>query len=161
MLNKEQRPRSPNKVQDPYTLPDMYKDYIVNLDEDSPYYVTYKEYVGIVSHYFKAQMDDVLEKGRRFKLPFRMGDVCVTKKRIKSFDKDHLPIDWGTSRKLGKVIYHMNDHSDNFKYQFRWSKKMSRVTPNIGQYRLVFTRANKRRLAACIKTGGHDYITQE
>jgi hypothetical protein len=138
----------------------MYEDYIAGMDEDSPYYVTYSEYVGICSDYYKAQIQNILERGAKFKLPFRMGDVCVTKKRLKKFDKEHLPIDWAMSKKLGKYIYHVNDHSNNYKYRFRWAKKMSRTTPNIGQYRLVLTRANKRKLAACIK-GGYDYITHE
>jgi len=161
MLNREVRPRSPNRVQNPYTFPDMYKEYIKDIEEDSPYHVTYNEYVGICSDYYKAQMEDVFKKGARIRFPYRMGDLVVIKKRLKNFCKEHLSIDWATSRKLGKRIYHINDHSDNYKYMFKWSKKMSRVTPNIGQYRLVLTRTNKRKLAECIKTGGYDYITHE
>ncbi len=152
------RPRSKNRAKNPYTFPDMYEDYIKDIDEDSPYHVTYNEYAGICSDFYKEVMVEVLEKGRRYKLPFRMGDICVTKKRLKLFDKAHLPIDWAMSKKLGKWVYHMNDHTNNFKFRFRWSKKMCRNTPNIGLYRLVFTRANKRRLAELIKSGNYDYI---
>ena len=152
------RPRGKNRIQRPYTFPDMYEDYIDGIEEDSPFYVTYKEYVGICSEYYKARMKDMLERGATFKFPYRMGETSVIKKRLKKFDKDHLPIDWAATRERGKVVYHVNDHSDNYKYRFRWRKKMSRTTPNISQYRLVFTRTNKRQLAKCIKEGGYDYM---
>jgi len=157
-MSRSKHKRGKNKIQNPYTFPDMYEDYIKDIDEDSPYHVTYSEYVGICSDFYKEIMKEVLEKGRRFKLPFGMGDVCVTKKRLRLFDKHHLPIDWETTKKVGKWVYHMNDHTNNFKFRFRWSKKMCRNTPNIGHYRLVFTRANKRKLAECIKSGNYDYI---
>jgi len=160
-MSKEQpKPRSKNRVRNPYTFVDMYEDYIADINEDSPYHVTYNEYVSICEDYYKIAMDNVLKKGWRFRLPFRMGDVMVIKKKLKKFDKDHLPIDWELTKKHGHYIYHTNDHSNNYKYRFRWSKKLIRSTPNIGQYRLVLTRANKRALAACIKSGDYDYIEQ-
>ena len=149
--------RSKNNIQDPYTLPDMYEDYIKDIEEDSPYYVSYSEYVGIVTSYYKSLMDDILEKGKVFKLPYGMGTVSVTKKLLKKFDSLHLPIDWALTKQLGKRVYHINDHTNNYKFRFRWSKKLVH-TKNIHKYRLVFTRTNKRRLASLIKDGGYDYI---
>jgi len=64
--------------------------------------------------------------------------------------------DYKTSNELGKTIYHLNEHSDGYKYRLYWSKNEN-TFPDIYKYRLSLVRANKRKLAQLI-FNKHDYI---
>jgi hypothetical protein len=153
------RPRGKNKHQEPYVMKDIYKDYIKDKEEDSPYYVSYLEFVDIVTMYYKAQMERIF-KGGMFIMPYSLGTLSILKKIPKQFKSKHLQIDWQATNKLGKVVHHTNDHSDYYKFTFRWSKINTRCL-NKGCYSLVMTRRNKRHLATLIKGGNTDYFEQD
>ena len=146
--------RGKNVIQDPYTFVDMYVDYISDKDIDSPYYVTYKEYVSMCSIFYKMIVKAIIDDSIRFKLPFGLGEVFVLKRKIKYNNK--MPIDWFLTVKEGKRIYNLNEHTGGFGYKFFWTKPY-KIT-NKFMYRLVLTRMNKRYLAKAIKKNKMDYF---
>ena len=56
------------------------------------------------------------------------------------------------ARNRKQLVYNTNEHSDNLRYKFIWSKKRS-VVENKTLYTLTMTRANKRELSKRIKEG--------
>ena len=147
--------RGKNKIKDPYTLKDMYTEYVKEFPEGNIYYVTYREFIDINESFYRRMMDDIMFKGATFKLPFRMGNLKIIKRKINF--KNNLAIDWKTTNEIGKKAFHFNDHSSGFKFIFKWSKG-NIIVQNKYLYRLVITRKYKRDLARLIKEGRVDYF---
>lgn len=148
--------RGKNRVQNPYTFKDMYKEYIKDKEEESPYNVDYNTFVSLCSEFYKEISEHILNGGIYF-LPYRMGNISVIKRLPKKMTKFALSPDWETTAKIGKLVMHTNDHSNYYKYRFHWSKKDCYVKHKT-YYRLVFTRKNKRTLAQKIKSGEYEYF---
>lgn len=148
--------RGINKAVNPYTLKDMYAMYIKDKEENSPYYVSYADFVTICTEYYKAISEHILEGGIYF-MPFKMGSLSVVKKRPRKLNKMTLSPDWATSQKVGKLVLHTNEHTDYYKYRFHWVKANCAVKYK-GRYRLVLTRENKRKLASNIKSREYEYF---
>jgi len=149
--------RGKNKIERPYTLPDMYKAYIEEYPEGNIYYISYSEFVAINETFYKRMMEEVMYRNATFKLPFRMGYLKIIKRKINF--KNNLAIDWKTTNDIGKKVYHMNDHSGGYKYIFKWLKG-NIIVQNKYLYRLVITRKYKRELAKLIKQGKIDYFEE-
>lgn len=147
--------RGKNKIQKPYCLNDMYEDYIKDKEEGSPLWVTYGEYRDIVTVFYKEVINNILNEGRTFHMPFMLGDTYVEKTKLDY--NNRLPIDWQLTTQTGKVIYNLNEHSQGYKYNIKWNKKSCIFTNNY-LYKLIYTRANKRLLAKNIKTKKSDYF---
>ena len=147
--------RGKNHIVHPYVFEDMYKEYIKDIDEDSPYYVTFKEYTAINNLFWKEISHKIVDEGARFHMPFMMGDTFVEK--VKLDYNNRLPIDWQLTTATGKVIYNLNEHSNGYKYEPKWNKKVCTFQNNY-LFKLVYTRANKRQLAKNIKTKRTDYF---
>lgn len=139
-----------------YTIKNFYESYVNYIDNDL-YMVDYKTFRNILTDYFKHIRDEIIEEGKTFKIPCRLGTLSIIKHKPKQWNGESLRIDFKTSQELGKIIYHLNEHSSGFKYRFHWSKIIMN-TPNKIKYQLIVTRANKRRLAQIIKNGERDYI---
>lgn len=148
--------RGKNKQPNPYTFQDMYKEYIKEVEKDSPYDIPYSKFKDICSDYYRAKMEHVLNGGI-FIMPFSLGSLSVIKKKPKEFSFRHLNVDWENTSKLGKLVHHINDHSNYFKFRFLWSKQNTRCA-NKKMYNFIATRANKRKLASLIKSGNTDYF---
>jgi hypothetical protein len=146
--------RGPNRVQEPYTLADSYKDYAAEFKPGDLYYVTYSEYIDICSEFYKRISKSIIDDGMHFKLPYGLGEVYVIKRKVLLNNK--LQIDWESTLKEGKRIYHLNEHSKGFRYSFFWTKPVHFKNRFI--YRLVLTRDNKRALAKAIKQYKKDYF---
>ena len=148
--------RGLNKHQDPYTIQDIYKEYVKGFEEESPYCIKYSKYRDIVTDYLKYKMKEIF-RGGMFIFPYSLGNLSITKKKPKKFKSKHLQIDWASTNELGRVVHHMNDHSDYYKFKFFWTKKNTRCL-NKGCYSLTMTRENKRHLASTILGGFTDYF---
>lgn len=146
--------RGKNIIQDPWTFADMYIHYISDIPKDSPYYVTYSEYVDICSMFYRDISKAIIDEGIRFKLPYALGEIFVVKRKVKI--NNRMPIDWQESVKFGKKIFNFNEHSGGYGYKFFWTKPYR--VKNKFVYRLVFTRNNKRYLAKAIKKYNKDYF---
>lgn len=124
----------------------------------------------ILAKFHERVFEDIVFEGNIFYLPFNLGSVYITKRKPKvEFDEDFniikttAALDFKGMRDLWESdpeakaaktkVYHQNDHSDNYKYSFTWSRKRSSL-PGRGVYRFIPTRSAKRALAKKIKTEG-------
>jgi hypothetical protein len=74
----------------------------------------------------KSVTNNIIDTNGELVLPHNLGMIWVKKKKMK-IDKTKLKIDYFTTKKLGKVIYFLNEHTRNFSYKIQWMRKRSRV----------------------------------
>jgi hypothetical protein len=89
-------------------------------------------------------------------MPFGLGLLQVCKYKPKELTSKSLSLDYKTSKEYNKHIYHLNEHSDGYKFRLYWSK-IPRTFPDRYKYQLGFVRKNKRYLAQLI-FNKQDYI---
>lgn len=134
-----------------FTIRDMYKAY-KKIDENT----SYLRFKRVLEQFNINLLDLLLNASEGFKMPQRLGFICIVKYKPKTYTNKSLSKDYKTSNELGKTIYHLNEHSDGYKYRLYWSKNEN-TFPDIYKYRLSLVRANKRKLAQLI-FNKHDYI---
>jgi hypothetical protein len=149
--------RGKNKLQNPYTLPDMYKEYISHFEENHPYHITYAEYCEVVSDYLKYISELVVVKSMTFKLPFRLGTISVHKHKPVFASTQKMAIDWQATRKEGKVVRNFNTHSNGYSYKFRWDREGS-IDKHMILYAFKPSRQNARQVASLVKDRTNDYF---
>lgn len=149
--------RGKNRNQDPYTVPDFYKAYKDKVEKGSPYDVSYDTFRDALELYYKGISDILIEDGLPFKLPCNLGEFKVIKKKMNYSNLKPSGIDWVNTIKYGKVIYHLNEHSDGYRHYFMWNKARARLK-NISKYKFEPTRTNKRKLASYVKNKVRDYF---
>lgn len=91
----------------------------------------------------------MLNSSEGFKMPYGLGFIQIGKYRPKSFTSASLSKDYKASKIYGKCIYHLNEHSNGYKYRLYWSKSV-RTFPDRYKYQLSLVRQNKRKLAQLI-----------
>ena len=133
------------------TLIDIYKQYIKDND-----FIDYTEFKTIIDNFNNEVLKCIFEDSDCFKLPLGLGYIQIVKYRPKSYTEKSLSVDYKSSKQLGKRIYHLNEHSDGYKYRLYWSK-IPRTFPDRYKYSLTLVRQNKRKLAQLIFKH-HDYI---
>jgi hypothetical protein len=148
--------RGPNKIKDLHTLKDVYSFYIESVGSNEIYKVEFKVFKSIIEEYYLQVVDDILYKGREYKLPYRLGRIKIVKRKVDVNNLNRFGIDWVESVKNKKQIYHLNNHSRGFVYRYKWEKTNSLV-PNLYFYKFVPTRTIKRKLAYIIKHNECDY----
>lgn len=131
-----------------YTFADMYLEMPIEVD--------YSLYKRILDTMCAIILEYILERSDGFKMPYGLGFIQVGKYMPKQFTSKSLSVDYLASAKYGKRIYHLNEHSDGYKYRFYWSK-IPRTFPDRYKYQLSMLRDNKRKLAQLI-FNNHDYI---
>lgn len=131
-----------------YTFRDMYKTIPIDVD--------YSVYTAVLDAMCKVILDYILNRSEGFKMPFGLGFIQIGKYRPKSLNERSLSVDYKASKIYNKKIYHLNEHSDGYKYRLYWSK-IPRTFPDRYKYQLSFVRQNKRKLAQLI-FNKQDYI---
>lgn len=139
-----------------YTIASFYNEYLNDIEKDTIYDIDYTKYRSVVTDYFLHLQQKLIEEGKRIKLPYRMGSLQIIKSKPKHWDKRSLRIDYQATKQYNKLILLDNAHSDGYKYRCHYDKT-DMVVPNKSKYQLVLTRANKRHLAALIKSREMDY----
>lgn len=135
------------------TTTDMYKQYIKdNKGVDVPY-VRFKR---IIEEFNKQIVESILERSEGFKMPYGLGYIQIVKYKPKTMTDKSLSVDYKLTKEYGKKIYHLNEHSDGYKYRLYWSR-IPKTFPDRYKYQLSLVRANKRYLAQLIFQK-HDYI---
>lgn len=131
-----------------YTFRDMYKELPIELD-----YITYNH---ILDEMCRIILEYIFMRSEGFKMPFGLGYIQIGKYKPKSYTAKSLSIDYKSSNEYGKKIYHLNEHSDGYKFRLYWSK-IPQTFPDRYRYQLSLVRTNKRKLAQLI-FNKHDYI---
>lgn len=139
-----------------YTIADYYLSYLKYIEQGTVYDVDYPIFKEILTEYFQMLRDEMLEESRTIKLPCRLGTITIIKKPPKTFTRKSLAIDFRESRLQGKLVFHLNEHSNYYKYRAHWAKKDALVKGRF-HYQFIMTRSNKRRLAQIIKNKEHDF----
>ena len=135
-----------------YTIADIYRHFSKTIDSK----VSYSRYKRILDRFNEIVKQDVLERSEAFKMPYGLGMICIVKYKPKSYTDKSLSVDYKSSKEEGKRIYHLNEHSNGYKYRLYWSK-IPRVFPDRYKYKLMLVRENKRHLAQLI-FNKQDYI---
>ena len=134
------------------TIRDMYAQY----HKDNKNDVSYNTFKTILNEFNSELKNCLLESSEGFKMPFGLGYVQIVKYKPKSYTKKSLSIDYKSSAQYGKIIYHLNEHSNGYKYRLYWSK-IPQTFPDRYKYQLQLIRQNKRHLAQLI-FNHKDYI---
>lgn len=114
-----------------------------------PVEVDYKLYKRVVGEMCNVILEYVLMRSEGFKMPFGLGFIQVGKYLPKALTDSSLSTDYNASKQYDKRIYHLNEHSNGYKYRLYWSK-VPRTFPDRYKYQLSFVRKNKRALAQLI-----------
>ena len=114
-----------------------------------PIEVDYGLYKRILEEMCRIILNAILNSSDGFKMPFGLGFIQVGKYLPKALNDKSLSVDYKASREYDKRIYHLNEHSNGYKYRLYWSK-IPRTFPDRYKYQLCFVRQNKRRLAQLI-----------
>lgn len=130
------------------TFRDMYKT--------MPVEVSYSLYNRVLDEMCKVILEHVLNASEGFKMPFGLGFIQVVKYKPQQLNSKSLSVDYNASKEYGKTVYHLNEHSDGYKYRLYWSK-LPRTFPDRYKYQLCLVRQNKRKLAQLI-FNKNDYI---
>ena len=123
-----------------HSLSDCYKFFKEKYDIS----VSKKEYRSICYDFNKEIVKDVL-KGRVTKLPYYLGALWG-----KKFKSSKLQVDFAETKRLGKTIVHLNEHSDGYSVRWAWEKKNNLIT-NLKYYTFVPSRENARALSGEVK----------
>lgn len=134
-----------------YTIRDIYTQY--RKTHENAVYLRFKRILDEVN---KIIIETILDASQPFKMPSGLGLICIVKYRPKTYTDKSLSVDYRASKEEGKRIYHLNEHSDGYKYRLYWSKQPYTFAARY-KYQLILTRANKRYLAQLI-FNHNDYI---
>ena len=130
------------------TFRDMYKTMPVEVD--------YGVYKRVLEEMCKVILERIFERSEGFKMPYGLGFIQIGKYKPKTMSSESLSVDYKASKEYDKKIYHLNEHSDGYKFRLYWSK-IPKTFPDRYKYQLCLVRQNKRRLAQLI-FNKHDYI---
>lgn len=128
-----------------YTTYDIYQQW----SKETGLEVPYMRFKRILDKFNENIKDSLLNASEVFKMPYGLGYICVVKYKPKTYTDKSLSVDYKTSKEEGKRIYHLNEHSDGYKYRFYWSK-VPQTFPDRYRYQIMLVRANKRQLAQLI-----------
>lgn len=122
--------------------------------------VDYSEYMAISNLFFKKFMDKILLNSEEMKLPLGLGTIKVVKIKFNpelEIKPTVLTTDWVQSKKYGKWVPFVNEHSNYASYKFVWNKKSANIeNKSIYVYKAI--RQRKRQLASLLKTGQKEYF---
>lgn len=135
-----------------YTIPDIYRHFCKDTDVEVPY----MQYKAVLQDFNQLILHSLQDAAEGFKMPCGLGYIRIVKYKPKHYNKNSLSIDFKSTREEGKIIYHLNGHSDGYKYRLFWSK-LPKTFVGRYKYTLGFTGTNKRRLAQLI-FNRQDYI---
>lgn len=150
--------RGKNRIQNAFNVSDMYKEYIKDKEKGTTYFVN-KPIFTQVCDLFYSEVSEQILKGKSFKLPFGLGEIEITKRKIPSYKTNDRSVDWPATLKYGKKIYYLNEHTNGYNYGIDWK--------NITQcryarsYRFIGTRTLKRTLAKLVKNKEQDYYERD
>lgn len=117
------------------------------------------KYKEVVYELMDMLMDEILNKSVTLHLPYKLGLIKVKKLKMNMgllHTTNNLKTDWGHYQKTGKIIKHLNEHRDNYRYGFYWLCKKGPKGKNL--YRFQALRQHRRKLADLLKNTNIDYF---
>ena len=119
---------------------------------------TWGVFSNVCKDFNNEMMRLILGEGFKFYIPHGLGMVTVVK-RNKIESRSKRQIDWQASKRLGKHIFHENEHTNGWNYRFLW-RRYGYNFKNKTLYIFRAVRSKKRQLAAILKDPNRsmDYI---
>lgn len=172
-MSKRGKGRKPTEV----TSVDLYKQYKddtfrnvkegnirAHIDRESPYYLTQKKFTSILKRLSKKIANLLIYEAFEWSLPSYLGRIAIlkSKNRVKELASGELevkfPVDYKLTRKLGKVVYNPNEHTDGHVMKIVYKRGYVKI-PYKSIISFVACRTFKRDLAKAIKTNPDlDYL---
>ena len=125
--------------------------------------ISFKDFIKIIKTYNQNLINHLIETGDKVKLPYGIGDLRIVKyKPIKTKitksgkELPNYTIDWIETKKAGKYIYYLNDHTEGYKYLFMWKWASSRLK-HAEIWSFKASRIHSRRLGALLKKPNSHY----
>jgi len=101
-----------------YTILDIYRYFSQEIGVEVPYF----RFKRILDYFNKLILEEIENNARAFKMPLGLGFICIVKYKPKTYTWKSLSKDYKTSKIENKIIYHLNEHSDGYKFRLYWSK---------------------------------------
>lgn len=124
--------------------------------------ISFSKWREVIYAHNQMYVDHVLETGQAIKLPYGFGKLSVNKKKPKVTRKWNgkihivLPIDWKKTKEEGKRIYHMNLHTDGYKFRWIWFASSARFQ-NSDVWNFKPARTVSRLLGSYLKKTDKNY----
>lgn len=131
----------------------MYRQYIKDKNDKT---LPYSRFKRVLEAFNTNIAQAILDRSEGFKMPSGLGYIRIVKYKPKSLNEKSLSVDYKASKEYDKRIYHLNEHSDGYKFRLYWSKVPVTFSDRY-KYQLSLVRANKRYLAQLI-FNNNDYI---
>ena len=107
------------------TFRDMYRMKPIEAD--------YRLYKRVLDEMCNVILEHVLMRSEGFKMPYGLGLIQIGKYKPKALVEQSLSVDYKASKEYDKRIFHLNEHSDGYKYRLYWSK-LPRTFPDRYKY---------------------------
>lgn len=108
------------------TLSDIYecyKEHILDTKRRKTWYdVPFKKFSNFLTEANTILSDKIINDAYEHNLGSRLGVLSIRKKRKVSLDTKHLPINWKLTKELGKKVYHLNEHTNGYRFGWMWDK---------------------------------------
>lgn len=109
----------------------------------------------ILEDYYKLLMEGLIYKAKVYEFGHGLGHLYIQKKKMKLQylqTENKMQLDYRTSMKTEKKVFHLNEHTNGFRMKFKWAKTGSQKFSNKYKYLFLATRHNKRALAKRLLT---------
>ena len=113
--------------------------------------LTFDQYNTAIQRYLKWMANTLLDVGSI--ILCGLGKVEILGRER---DLNRLRVDFVQTKKLGKTVYHLNEHTDGITYSFRWFKSKVRVRYKFA-YKLIISKPNRRTLFKLVTQHNKEY----
>lgn len=125
--------------------------------------ITFEAYKKIIYTYNSMLVTHLLETGEKIKLPYGLGEIVVNKYKPKRYkilpdgtEKINLSVDWQETKKQGKYVYHLNQHTEGYKFYWMWNYWKARLKFSF-IWKFEMCRTNSRLLKTYLKKPNAKY----
>ena len=146
---------SKNYFQKCLGLPKSYQFYSKHLTWRQQGLIKKKLYCQILKLANQKIMKRIIEDSVEFIIPYGLGRLRVRKKKMTRIVTSL--VNWVETKKQGKKVYWINEHSDGYLMKFYWDKYLAAIS-NISLYKFVATKSNRQHLSATIRKTNVDYF---
>lgn len=120
---------NPAKKHFSYTIKDFYKRYRrreIEKGNRASDVIAYKHYRNIIEGMFAEIQRSIIYDRTVWVMPYSLGRTLVKAKKNANIRKSTKAIDFHLTKKHGKVIRHLNIHTNGYYFMFSWDKSYSR-----------------------------------
>lgn len=125
-----------------FTIADFYKEYKSKLKKEGlrvPQMPLFKTYRGIVLDFLIEMFKKVIYENFVFMMPYSLGSILV---KARKTNPKEAKVDFNMTKKLGKIVKHLNTHTFGYYFYIKWDKSYVRFKNNF-YYKFEPTRTPK------------------